>query len=111
MNRTYKIVVVALLIAIGFSFSYWMDKPIQADLSHVKGSESCISCHESSITQEAWEGIPDWHDIEFCNPILNAENRKSHCSTAHEHRTQCMTCHVSNFQIKCANCHTQNEWE
>ncbi len=109
MTRIVYISIVLVILAIGFSSSYWIDKPVQANPSHTKGIKNCNSCHENSIDQNAWEGFPEWHDIKFRNPELNAENREKHRSEAHKYRNTCKTCHASNFQVKCADCHTPNE--
>ena len=111
MNKIIYSAIALFILALGYSASYWMDRPVETDLSHTGDSKNCITCHENSISQEAWKGVPPWHNTEFCNPILNAGNREKHRSEAHKHQKKCMNCHVSNFQVKCANCHTQNEWE
>ncbi len=69
-----------------------------------------MTCHQGSLTQKAWKGVPDWHDTKFLNPLLSSENREEHRRVAHSHRNECMICHASNFQAKCADCHTLNEW-
>ncbi len=99
------------ILAIGFSSSHWINKPIQAHAARNNSLENCMACHQNSISQDTWQGVPDWHNEKFCNPILNAENREEHRRKAHVHRNECMTCHAPHFQAKCANCHTQNEWE
>ena len=110
MSKITYVTIAFIVVAFGYSISYWIDNPIETDSSHKKSSKNCTDCHQNSISQEAWKGIPDWHNTKFCNPILNAENREEHRKEAHIHRNECMTCHAANFQVKCANCHTQNEW-
>jgi len=110
MNKINYILLIFFLLVIGFSSSHWVNKPIQANTPHNNSLKNCMACHENSISQDTWHGVPDWHNEKFCNPILNAENREEHRRKAHDHRTECMTCHAPNFQVKCAKCHIQNEW-
>ncbi len=110
MSKFFYIFIALVILILGFSISHWTNEPIGAKSPHNGSSKNCTSCHESSLSQEAWKGVPEWHTEEFCNPDLNSENREEHRFEAHNHRTECMNCHAANFQSKCANCHTQNEW-
>ncbi len=110
MNKIGYLFIALFILAFGFSISQWVNKPLQVDGPHSDSSKNCVTCHQNSLSQEAWKGVPDWHSKEFCNPGLNAENREEHRREAHTHRKECMTCHAPHFQVKCANCHTQNEW-
>lgn len=110
MNRIKYFVIAFFVLAIGFSSSYWVNKPIQVNAPRNNSLNNCAACHENSISQDAWQGIPDWHNKKFCNPILNAENREEHRREAYGNRKKCMTCHMPDFQVKCANCHLQSEW-
>ncbi len=110
MNKIIYIFIILFILAIGFSISYWTGKPIQSYEPYNNSSKNCITCHQNSLSQDAWSGIPEWHNTKFCDPILNSENREKHRSEAHKYRKECMTCHSSNFQAKCANCHIQTEW-
>ena len=99
------------VLAFGYSIAKWVKKPFLAHAPRNANSKNCMACHQNSISQDAWKGIPSWHSEKFCNPILNSENREEHRREAHIHRNKCMTCHAPHFQAKCANCHTQNEWK
>lgn len=111
MNKIIYAIIVLLILGFGFSSSYWINKPVQINTTHTTNSKNCIACHQKSISQEAWKGIPAWHNKKFSNPKLNFENREEHRREAYRHRNECMTCHATNFQAKCTNCHTQNEWQ
>lgn len=111
MNKTIFFIIVFFILIMGYSISYWVTKPVQTYTPYNGNSKNCASCHQNSISQGSWSGIPDWHNEKFCNPILNSENREEHRREAHNYRNKCMTCHAPNFQTKCANCHTLNEWK
>ncbi len=110
MNKIYYLFIAFFILTFGFSISQWINKPFQSYTPYNNKSKNCMACHQNSLSQNAWNGIPAWHNTKFCDPILNSENREEHRSEAHKYRNECMTCHASNFQAKCANCHTQNEW-
>lgn len=110
MNKIITLFIALVILAFGFSISYWVDKPIYTNVSPNNNSKNCIECHQNSLEQNAWNGIPEWHDTKFCNPILNSVNREEHRREAYRFRNKCMTCHAPNFQAKCGNCHTINEW-
>ena len=110
MNKILYAIIIIFVLAFGFSSSYWVNEPVYTNVTHISGSKNCINCHQNSISQKAWKGIPAWHNKKFSNPILNYENREEHRHEAYRHRNECISCHANNFQAKCANCHTQNEW-
>ncbi len=110
MNKMYYFLIAFFILSIGFYISHWTNKPIQTYTPLNNSLKNCMDCHNNSISQDAWKGIPSWHNEKFCNPILNSENREEHRRVAHSHRNECMTCHSSNFQAKCTNCHIQTEW-
>ncbi len=110
MNKINYLLIAFFFIAVGFSSSHWINRPLPNNVPHNSESKNCMACHQNSISQDAWKGVPDWHTEKFCNPILNSENREEHRRKAHLHRKECMSCHAPNFQAKCANCHIQNEW-
>jgi hypothetical protein len=111
MNKINYLYIALLILVIGFLSSYWMNRPIYTAIPHNNDLKNCMSCHQGSLSQDAWKGVPEWHNEKFRNPALSLENREEHRQKAHDNRKQCMLCHAPNFQAKCANCHTQNEWE
>ncbi len=111
MNKMIYFFIILIILGIGFSMSHWINEPIQAYTPVNNNLKNCMACHQNSIKQKAWNGVPDWHNEDFCEPILNSKNREEHRRKAHNHLNQCMMCHASQFQAKCANCHTQNEWK
>lgn len=110
MNKIIYLLIGFFILAIGFFSSHWVNDPIQSNTLGNNSSKNCMSCHQSSLSQDTWKGVPDWHTEKFRNPILNSENREEHRRVSQNHRKECMTCHAPHFQAKCANCHTQNEW-